>query len=205
MLTVGIHCYRQIMDGPDFPILGTEPIAVEFANTRYGIGDERIDFLGTARWIEEWFTLVSARHGLPPSDEGLGGDEARVRALRDAVHNVLSAAIDGQVPETGAVDRVNTAAAAAPTHPRLDWTAGSPTAHRLDTTGGSTAVLGRIATCCIDLVTRPHSSILRRCGSPDCSLMFVQNHSRRRYCHPSCAHRDRQARYYRRHLKGATS
>jgi hypothetical protein len=26
----------------------------------------------------------------------------------------------------------------------------------------------------------------------------VQHHPRRRYCHESCAHRDRQARYYRR-------
>jgi predicted RNA-binding Zn ribbon-like protein len=192
------------MDGPDFPILGTEPVAVEFANTRYGVGDERIDFLGTARWIELWFTLVSPHHALPPPHGAMGGDAPRVRALRDAVHAVLSAAIDGQLPEPGAVDTVNAAAAAAPTHLRLDWTTPAPTAHRLDTTGGSAAVLGRIATCCIQLVTRPHSSALRRCGSPDCSLMFVRNHPRRRYCHPSCAHRDRQARYYRRHLTGAT-
>ncbi|GII56487.1 hypothetical protein Pth03_48760 [Planotetraspora thailandica] len=192
------------MDDPDFPILGTEPVAVEFANTRYGIGDDRVEFLGTARWIELWFTRVSAHHGLPPPGGAMGSETARVRALRDAVHQVLSATVDGQVPEPGAVDTVNAAAAAAPTHLRLDWTAGTPSAHRLDTTGGSAAVLGRIATCCIELVTRPHSSVLRRCGSPDCSLLFVGNHPRRRYCHPSCAHRDRQARYYRRHLTGAT-
>ncbi|MFF5229693.1 CGNR zinc finger domain-containing protein [Dactylosporangium sp. NPDC000521] len=37
-----------------------------------------------------------------------------------------------------------------------------------------------------------------RCESPACCLFFVQHHPRRRYCHESCAHRDRQARYYRR-------
>jgi predicted RNA-binding Zn ribbon-like protein len=192
------------MDGPDFPILGTEPVSVEFANTRYGAGEDRVDFLGTAEWIERWLTLLPARHGLPPTAGMTDSDAARLRATRDAVRGLLSAAADGQVPEPTAVDTVNAAAAAAPTYLRLDWAAQPPAARCHDTTGGSTAVLGRIATCCIELVVGPHAGPVRRCGSPDCSLLFVCGHPRRRYCHPSCGHRDRQARYYRRHLTGAT-
>lgn len=193
------------MDGKEFPFLGTEPIAVEFANTAYGIGGNAVDFLRTADMIEQWFALAPAVPGVSAPPSTMGRNAGRVRALRDAIRTVLSAAADGRVPGSAAIDAVNNAAAAAPTSLRLDWASDSaPAARRLHTTGGSTAALGRIATCCIELVTDPHASVLRRCEGPDCSLLFVRHHLRRRFCHPSCGHRDRQARYYRRHLTGAT-
>jgi hypothetical protein len=34
-------------------------------------------------------------------------------------------------------------------------------------------------------------------------MLFVCTHARRRFCHASCGHRDRQARYYRRRHPGA--
>lgn len=49
----------------DFPILGTEPLPVEFANTDYGGGAERIDFLRSAEQIDRWFAVVH-----PPAIEG---------------------------------------------------------------------------------------------------------------------------------------
>jgi predicted RNA-binding Zn ribbon-like protein len=66
------------------------------------------------------------------------------------------------------------------------------------TATGDTALLGDLATACIELLTDDRARLLRRCEGPDCCLFFVQHHPRRRYCHESCAHRDRQARYYRR-------
>jgi predicted RNA-binding Zn ribbon-like protein len=190
------------VDDQEFPFLGTEPIAVEFANTVYGIGANTVDFFRTADLIEQWFALVPAV-SLTPSE--LGHHAARIRALRDAIRIVLSAAADGRVPDQAAVHAVNSAAAAAPTISHMDWDSGcGPTARRLDITVGSTPVLGHIATCCIELVTDPRAGIVRRCEGPDCSLLFIRQHHRRRFCHSSCGHRDRQARYYRRHHTGAT-
>jgi predicted RNA-binding Zn ribbon-like protein len=119
---------------------------------------------------------------------------------------LLSAVIGGRTPDKVTVDQVNGFAAAAPTHLRLDWAAdGAPVSRWHDTTTGSTAVLGRIATCCIELLAGLQAGALRRREGPGCSLLFVKNHARRRWCHPSCGHRDRQARYYRRHLAPAVS
>ncbi|MFC5746222.1 CGNR zinc finger domain-containing protein [Actinomadura rugatobispora] len=188
------------MECPDFPILGTEPLPVELANTLYGGGGERTDFLGEAAWIDQWFACVWDAHGLattPPT--GLDRRAGRVHSLRDAVHDLLSAAADGRAPGQAAVSRVNDFARAAPAYPRLEWPAGgAPAVQWLDDTGGGTAVLGRIAGSCIELLTGERAEHLRRCRGPGCSMLFVKNHSRRRWCHPSCGHRDRQARYYRR-------
>ncbi|MEU4829432.1 ABATE domain-containing protein [Streptosporangium sp. NPDC023615] len=188
------------MPGTELPILGTEPLAVELANTLYGSGEERIDFLRTARRIDEWFASVSAEHGVT-APAAMGRDAERVRTLRDCVHSLLSAAVDERTPDEASVERLNGFAAAAPTHLRLDWTgAGGPVSRWRDTTVGGTAVLGRIATCCIELLTGPEAGKVRRCQGPGCSLIFMKSHPRRRWCHPSCGHRDRQARYHRRHL-----
>ncbi|SUD47835.1 Conserved protein containing a Zn-ribbon-like motif, possibly RNA-binding [Nocardia otitidiscaviarum] len=180
----------------DFPILGTEPLPVEFANTDYGGGAERIDFLRSAEQIDRWFALVH-----PPAIEGeMGRAGERVRQLRDGVRHLLSAAADRAAPDPRRLDIVNEFARAAPTFAQLAWTSDlAPAARRFDIATGAPALLGRIATCSIELLTGPQSDALRRCSGPGCSLLFVKNHARRRWCHPSCGHRDRQARYYRRH------
>ncbi len=165
----------------EFPILGTEPLAVELANTLYGDGE---DFLHAREWVDEWF----AQLGQPSVDAG------RARALRDSVHRLFTAAVEGVTPDRGDVEVVN--AFTTPTRLELDWSAGGPVARHRDTATGGAAVLGRIAACSIELLAGPDA--LRRCTAPGCSMFFVRNHPRRRWCHPSCGHRDRQARYYRR-------
>ncbi|MFI6317686.1 CGNR zinc finger domain-containing protein [Nonomuraea sp. NPDC050556] len=176
----------------EFPILGTEPLVVEFANTLYGLGDQ-MDYLHDPQWIDLWFARVAPEH------TAMGAYGEQVRTLRDTIHAVLSAATEGRDPDAETVRRLNAFAAAAPTCLQLDWSS-RPTARWLDTVHGPDAALGRIATCCIELLTGTQAENLRRCQGPGCSLFFVKNHPRRRWCDPSCGHRDRQARYYRRHL-----
>ncbi|WP_331769209.1 ABATE domain-containing protein (plasmid) [Embleya sp. NBC_00888] len=189
------------MTSPEFPILGTEPLPVELANTLYGTGDERIDFLRTSDRVGRWFALVSARGGPAVSVTAMKREAHRTRLVRDSVRDLLSAAIDRSRPDEAAIDRLNAFARAAPGYPQLDWPSdGRPIAVAHDTATGAAAVLGGIATSCISLLTHPGTAdALRRCETPDCTLLFVKSHPRRRWCHASCAHRERQARYYRRH------
>jgi len=174
------------VDDVELPILGTEPLVVEFANTLYGTED----FLGTAELAVHWFTATGTR---------AVRDTAAARALRDSVHALFTATVTAATPPAAAIARVNAAAAAAPTSPQLirqptgAFVAGSAT-----TATGDTALLGELATACIALLTGDRARLLRRCEGADCRLFFMQHHPRRRYCHESCAHRDRQARYYRR-------
>ncbi len=162
-------------------MLGTEPLAVELANTLYGEG---IDFLATAEWVRAWFAEAMPGAVVP--------DPVQVRALRDAVYSVFAAVLDQRVPDQASIDQVNSFAAAAPVYVRLSW----PHAQWTNTVSGPAAVLGRLASSCVEVVTGPYS--LLRCPAPGCSMVFVRTHARRRFCHPSCSQRDRQARYYRR-------
>jgi predicted RNA-binding Zn ribbon-like protein len=170
----------------ELPILGTEPLVVEFANTLYG--DE--DFLGTDELARLWFTTAGVRPAR---------DSAAARALRDSVHALFTATVDAAALPAAAIAYVNTAAARAPTFPQLvRRPAGDLVTDRRGAASGDAALLGGLAGACIDLLTDNRADLLRRCAGPDCCLFFVQHHKRRRYCHESCAHRDRQARYYRR-------
>ena len=178
------------MDDVELPILGTEPLVVEFANTRYG--DE--DFLGTAELAVRWFAAA----GVQPAR-----DPAAARALRDSIHTLFTATVTAATPPATAIMHVNAAAAKAPTSPQLvPQPTGALAADSLGTATGDAALLGGLATACIELLTDERARPLRRCEGPGCCLFFVQHHPRRRYCHESCAHRDRQARYYRRRTAG---
>lgn len=174
------------MNDSDLPILGTEPLVVEFANTLYGAED----FLGTAELAALWFTTAGA---------AAARDTAEARALRDSVHALFTATVTATAPPEAAIAHVNAAAAAAPTSPQLiRQPNGTVVAGSRMSATGDIALLGDLATACIDLLTDDRARVLRRCEALDCCLFFVQHHPRRRYCHESCAHRDRQARYYRR-------
>ncbi|GIE35442.1 hypothetical protein Ait01nite_084870 [Actinoplanes italicus] len=182
------------MDDVELPILGTEPLVVEFANTLYG-GE---DLLGTTELATLWFTTA----GTHPAR-----DTAAARTLRDSVHNLFTATVAGTEPPAAAIMHVNEVAAEAPTSPQMIWRSTGALAadSRRGTATGDAALLGGLASACIELLTEGQARLLRRCEAPDCCLFFVQHHPRRRYCHESCAHRDRQARYYRRRVTAAAS
>jgi predicted RNA-binding Zn ribbon-like protein len=175
------------VDDVELPILGTEPLVVEFANMLYG--DE--DFLGTTELATHWFTTAGAHPAR---------DTTAAKALRDSVHALFAATVTGATPPATAIAHVNTTAAQAPTSPQMVWqsTGALVADSRRETATGDAALLGGLATACIELLTGDRTRLLRRCEGPGCCLFFVQHHPRRRYCHESCAHRDRQARYYRR-------
>jgi predicted RNA-binding Zn ribbon-like protein len=137
-----------------------------------------------------WFTTACAQPAR---------DTAAARALRDSIRTLFTATVTAVAPPATAIAHVNATAAQAPRSPRLvRQPTGALTAGSRGTATGDAALLGGLATACIELLTDDRARLLRRCEAVDCCLFFVQHHPRRRYCHESCAHRDRQARYYRR-------
>lgn len=176
----------------EFPILGTEPIAVELANTLYGDGPA--DLIDTPKLVDEWFAAIGqpARH--------TAARARQARSLRDSVHALFSAAADATTPDPRTIAEVNRHAAGHPPALQLDWDRDGTRRARWATTGGDH--LSRIAADAVEVLTSPGGT-LTRCTGPGCSMLFVRTHARRRFCHPSCGHRGRQARYYRRHHPGA--
>ena len=180
----------------EYPLLGTEPFVVEFANTRAVHRGEVVDFLATPELVRGWFGSYAALHRAQAIHIP-ARDAVRVRELRDHLHRVLAAQADGDHPGFEAIDAVNDSAALSQSSLRLRWSEdGDPLAVQDSASSGTTRVLARLATEAITLVTGPDAAGLTRCLGPDCRMLYVKTHQRRTFCHPTCSQRARQSRYY---------
>lgn len=184
-----------------------EPVAVELANTWYVDGDETFDFLAPPGAIGAWTRELPRSTGFgAPGRPLTDGEAADVIALRDAVRSLIEAVVDAGSPDPTEVALVNRwVDAGRPTSARLVWSVDEAVfvAATAPETFDASALLGRLATSAVDLLTGPDARRLRRCDAPDCWMLFVRHHGRRRFCHESCGHRLRQARYERRRAEAA--
>jgi predicted RNA-binding Zn ribbon-like protein len=90
------------------------------------------------------------------------------------------------------------AARRAPGHLVLDLDEQSGPVWRLHHEGTADAVIvAAVASRCILFLGGEDAGRVRRCARPACPMLFVQHHRARRFCHDTCAHSVRQARYYR--------
>ena len=184
----------------DLPLIG-EPAPVELANSLYGDGDERVDFLGTPALVRLWLDHARLPVAFPAR---LGrADAERLRQLRDATRRLVDQAIAGVPPSPDAVAVLNGAARRAPRAVQLAVAPAGTGAGALrmgwaSAAWGADAALGALAHDAIALLGGADATRLRRCAAPDCAMAFVQHHRRRRWCHDSCGHRVRQAAYHRR-------
>jgi predicted RNA-binding Zn ribbon-like protein len=172
------------------PHLLGEPLAIELANTLIA-GD--VDLLvSPAEWIE------AHRDELP---EGAIAALEPLRRLRAAVRELLYAAMADRTPDRAALAHVNAVSGAAAARRVLEWDERGPRA--VEATAGADvaeATLAAIARSAIDVLAGPDRGRLRRCEGPDCVLLFVATHPRRRWCSPeACGNRVRVARHYARH------
>ncbi|MGK4597022.1 CGNR zinc finger domain-containing protein [Amycolatopsis sp. w19] len=169
----------------DLDSLPGDDLAVNLADTVMLAVSPSIDLLddGHAKF---WSAQALPEGADAPSPE-------QTRRLRSAVRELLEAVVAAREPEAWAVERVNAAAAAVPTSPRLIDGGAETCWHGED--GGEIA-LAAVAVAAIDLVSGPRSAQLRRCGAHDCSMLFVAANSRRVWCTPSlCGNRVRVARH----------
>jgi predicted RNA-binding Zn ribbon-like protein len=196
-LTILRVCYRQqmLVDPDLFPIIG-EPFPVELANTLYERPGAETDFFADSASIVAWFDLVGGT-GVSPLPRRLGTDHAEsIRTLRDAMHEILRTSTSQTGLPQGAATALNTLAGAVPCRVRLDIT-GEPTVSVTPLGRGLAATLTSLAITCVNFVAGPDLALVRRCDGPDCPMFFVPRHHKRRFCYDGCAHRARQARYYR--------
>ncbi len=182
-----------------------EALAVEFANTRYGQAPDLIDFLGDRELARAW---IAAALGRELADAWRGSPVAHreLRELRDAVHALLEARVHGAALPGEALTRVNASVAKVSATRSLELDTQGEALVRTRRRGKTAERLeAQLAEALMELVGTPAWSQLRRCPGPGCSLFFVAAHHRRRFCHPSCSHRARQAAYYRRRQRAQES
>jgi predicted RNA-binding Zn ribbon-like protein len=200
-----------------YPRLGL-PLPLELVNTRFASGGKLVDALATPEDLKAWLranaelfeadlraasvqratlTLLEAL----PQRETLALLEC-FRLLREALHDVLGAAVDSAQPPAAAVRMLNELAAAAPRYPRLDAVDGAYQVHMVEGADADAAVLASVARAVMDLLTGPDLARLRRCGGPGCVLLFLRERRRREWCSDACGNRARVARHYARVTHG---
>ena len=183
------------------PVFG-ERFPVEFANSRYLHGSEVVDFLGTDDLIRLWFERAPQAVDIHLPLRITSALATDLRDLRDATNQLLHtlARSKNSIDIGGngrAIATLNRLAARAVGQVELLWELGASPEARTKYSGGQVDVLiADIAISCIEFIVGPDAKLVRCCSGNGCSLLFVQNHHKRRFCHESCSHRTRQARYY---------
>ncbi|MFD7048661.1 CGNR zinc finger domain-containing protein [Streptomyces mirabilis] len=179
-----------------FPMGGEPLVALDLADTLKTVTEPATDLIGNPEASAAWWALQSG--SLPP---GPVPDAAAVRRLRAAVRDVLDSHLEGRPARPTSVDDINAAAAAAPVSPRLVVTAdGSRGEERWHTEHGGNAALAAIAAEAIGLLAdNERLGLLRRCANPACSMLFLAENKRRKWCTSNiCGNRARVARHYER-------
>ncbi|WP_206641865.1 CGNR zinc finger domain-containing protein [Nonomuraea polychroma] len=172
-----------------------EPLALDLVNTRA----RDFDALDAAGDFQTWLARQADRL-TPPSAPLTAAGLAAVRRLRGHVESALNAVRDGAVPPDAAIAALNEAARAAPPYRVLEWRDGSFRTGT-DRDGDDLArLLAQLAEAAADLLTDSAVGRIRGCEGPDCRMVFLPAHPRRRWCSPDlCGNRVRVARYYQRH------
>lgn len=184
------------MEAAVLPLVG-EPLALDLVNTRVcGPGGEEIDLLETPDALRVW--LAAEKDRLAP----VGGDVdlAALHGLRGHVARAVEHARRGDAPPAPALRALNDAQRAAPAHRELGWDGAAVTGTPRRTGDPTRDLLAELAEAAAGLLTDPSVRKIRRCEGPQCRLLFLPAHPRRRWCSPAlCGNRVRVARYYQRH------
>lgn len=182
---------------PRFPLLG-EPLALDLVNTRMHRGGAKVDLLEEPAALDAWLHAERDRIGWEgPAREA---DLKAVRALRDAIDTLFRARLEGSESQPlAAVRSLNQALSAPVPGPRLAWTSAGPRKSPPAVNARRRALLRQLALDALDLLTGPTGERVRQCAHPDCILLFVATHPRRRWCSAAlCGNRARVARHYQR-------
>ncbi|MFD1529769.1 ABATE domain-containing protein [Pseudonocardia aurantiaca] len=183
----------------ELPLLG-EVFAIELANSHYRGDHDDLDFLADADAVATWFAHAPAAAGVTVPRPLPTDAVAALRRVRDATRLLLGQAADDRrsPAAAGAAEVLHSASRRAAGHLALDVGHDGAPAWHLHHDGSDTDVLvAATASRCILFLGGDDVGRVRRCARAGCPMFFVQRHRARRFCHDSCAHTTRQARYYR--------
>ncbi len=170
--------------------IGLFPPAVDLANTVIASPTGPLDLLATEDALRAWIEAERPAFALA---DAASGRLDEVRALREPIREILTAACSGRILPAAAVGAINDAAAAVATYPRLlpDGTS------ELVEAGADVFARFRaaVARSLVTLLSGEDRARLSMCGAPSCGMFFLRDDRRQRWCTPSCGNRARVARH----------
>lgn len=188
------------MSAPPPPLLG-EPLALEFANTRFVARGDEHDGLLEPEDLADWLRRVGDRLAHGTTERELCAIDAAhlaaARDLRDAIRTLLAAAVARAPLNPQAAQVLNRVVAKAPEWQELSVhpVPGLVTRTCTDFVG---AALASIASDAVRVLGGPSAEAVRACSAPGCVLFFRKDHPRRTCCSTRCSNRVRAARHYAR-------
>jgi predicted RNA-binding Zn ribbon-like protein len=177
---------RVMRLSPSWPRMGSSVAAVR----------PEVDLLARVETFQLWLAEEGERLG-----EATGAVDLRaLRALRGHVAVAVEAARRSTEPSSVVLAALSRVQRAAPAYRVLGWD-GERVAGTWRRDGDATQRLAtELAVAAADMTTDPSVLNVRRCEGPQCRLLFLPAHPRRRWSSPAlCANRVRVARYYERH------
>jgi predicted RNA-binding Zn ribbon-like protein len=184
-------------------LLTGEPLALDLLNTRAKTTDGEVDALDSRELFDRW--LAAERPRMTSAYEGMGdSSRARVRAFREHVRAAVEVARRSAAPDDAAIEAINDAARAAPVCTILVPSETGVVAVKHRGGGELDRLLAELAESAVELIASPDVRKVRECEGPQCRMLFLPAHPRRRWCSPAlCGNRARVARYYQRHKGSA--
>jgi predicted RNA-binding Zn ribbon-like protein len=180
-----------------FPMGGEPLVALDLVDTLMTAVEPSVDLLAPPGRAGSWWRIQGSR--LP---DGPAPDPASTARLRAAIRDLLDSHLAGRPARATSIEDVNATAASVPVSPRLvaAATGGLAVETRWHTEHGGNAALAAIARETVELFAEPDRlEQLRRCANPACSMLFLADNKRRKWCAPNvCGNRVRVARHYER-------
>ncbi|MFC4112322.1 CGNR zinc finger domain-containing protein [Nonomuraea zeae] len=181
-------------------LLTGEPLALDLVNTRANTpSGAEYDALATSGTFQSWLAKQSGRLAAPGRPL-TRADLAALRELRGHVESALDAVRQAVPAPAEAIAALNEALKAAPSYSYLE-ARGAVLAGGTRRDGSDLDRLRtQLAEAALALLTDPGVGKVRQCEAPQCRMLFLPAHPRRRWCSPElCGNRIRVARYYQRH------
>ena len=179
--------------------------ALDFLNTRELESGQLVDHLHKPADASSWFVEQGVLHG--PTGRGWAeADLDRVRAVRDALREIVDAVVEARRPAPSAVDLVNGALEAGST-PRLELDGSTV---RIGHRHGSSPVDDALASLAAPIVGELASGRpdrFRTCANDTCRWTFYDESptGRRRWCDmKTCGNRAKASRYRERAKAAST-
>jgi predicted RNA-binding Zn ribbon-like protein len=165
-------------------------------------GNVALDFVGTlrARRNVTPLEMLSSPESLDAwfCESGLVDGETHCRpadvptavALREAIHSLVAGRLAGESFDESALALVNQTARTPSAIPRL-----TPTGRRIDATPAQ--AMSSVARIAIDLLGGPEARLLKECGRPECTQVYLDRSrgSRREWCSAKCRNKVNVAAY----------
>lgn len=175
-----------------------EPLALDLINTVVCTAHGQVDLLDDPATLAAWLAAQGERIPQPPRGEA-PTDVPAVRELRGHVACAVEHARRKDRPPRRCLDALTDAQRAAPEYLELGFAGGVVTATRRRAGSYGVQLCAHLAETATRLLTSPDIHHVRQCAHPDCILLFLPSHPRRRWCSTRCGNRARVARYYHRH------